>query len=61
MRCVWGVGRSWNVVRLFPYQTLDVIVEIRNPGLLGPDYHKVLASHGVAHVYNHWGVHACLG
>ena len=29
-------------------------VEIRNPGLLGPDYRKVLESHGVAHVYNHW-------
>ena len=29
-------------------------VEIRNAGLLGPDYRKVLASHGVAHVYNHW-------
>ncbi|NOU09183.1 MAG: DUF72 domain-containing protein [Nitrospira sp.] len=29
-------------------------VEIRNAGLLGPDYHKVLESHGVAHVYNHW-------
>ncbi|MDH4371556.1 MAG: DUF72 domain-containing protein [Nitrospira sp.] len=29
-------------------------VEIRNAGLLGPEYQKVLASHGVAHVYNHW-------
>lgn len=29
-------------------------VEIRNAGLLGPDYRKVLESHGVAHVYNHW-------
>jgi uncharacterized protein YecE (DUF72 family) len=29
-------------------------VEIRNAGLLGPDYHKVLETHGVAHVYNHW-------
>ena len=29
-------------------------VEIRNAGLLGPDYRKVLANHGVAHVYNHW-------
>lgn len=29
-------------------------VEIRNPGLLGPDYRKVLENHGVAHVYNHW-------
>ena len=29
-------------------------VEIRNAGLLGPDYQKVLAAHGVAHVYNHW-------
>ena len=29
-------------------------VEIRNPGLVGPDYQKVLETHGVAHVYNHW-------
>ena len=29
-------------------------VEIRNAGLLRPDYRKVLDSHGVAHVYNHW-------
>jgi uncharacterized protein YecE (DUF72 family) len=29
-------------------------VEIRNTGLLGAEYHKVLETHGVAHVYNHW-------
>ena len=29
-------------------------VEIRNAGLLGPDYWKVLEGYGVAHVYNHW-------
>jgi hypothetical protein len=29
-------------------------VEIRNSGLLGPAYHDLLGSHGVAHVYNHW-------
>lgn len=29
-------------------------VEIRNTGLLGPDYRAVLERHGVAHVYNHW-------
>jgi uncharacterized protein YecE (DUF72 family) len=29
-------------------------VEIRNAGLLGPEYHKVLETHRVAHVYNHW-------
>ncbi len=29
-------------------------VEIRNGGLLGKDYHSMLAYHGVAHVYNHW-------
>ncbi len=29
-------------------------VEIRNAGLLGPEYRKVLENHGVAHVYNHW-------
>jgi Protein of unknown function DUF72 len=29
-------------------------IEIRNPGLLGPEYFKVLETHGIAHVYNHW-------
>jgi uncharacterized protein YecE (DUF72 family) len=29
-------------------------VEIRNPGLLDPEYRTVLENHGVAHVYNHW-------
>jgi uncharacterized protein YecE (DUF72 family) len=29
-------------------------VEIRNAGLLGPQYQAVLERHGVAHVYNHW-------
>jgi uncharacterized protein YecE (DUF72 family) len=29
-------------------------VEIRNAGLLGPEYHRVLDAHQVAHVYNHW-------
>lgn len=29
-------------------------VEVRNAGVLGPDYQKVLESHGVAHIYNHW-------
>jgi uncharacterized protein YecE (DUF72 family) len=29
-------------------------VEIRNAGLLGREYHQVLAAHRVAHVYNHW-------
>lgn len=29
-------------------------VEIRNAGLLDPDYRQVLENHGVAHVYNHW-------
>ncbi|MDF0677462.1 MAG: DUF72 domain-containing protein [Nitrospira sp.] len=36
-------------------------VEIRNAGLLGPDYRKVLESHGVAHVYNHWSYNAGIG
>lgn len=31
-------------------------VEIRNAGLLGADYHHILAAHGVAHVYNHWSL-----
>ncbi|MEO7860309.1 MAG: DUF72 domain-containing protein [Nitrospirales bacterium] len=29
-------------------------VEIRNAGLIGPEYLKILETHGVAHVYNHW-------
>jgi uncharacterized protein YecE (DUF72 family) len=29
-------------------------IEIRNAGLVGPEYHKVLTAHGVAHLYNHW-------
>ncbi len=29
-------------------------VEVRNPRLLGAEYHAVLQRHGVAHVYNHW-------
>ena len=29
-------------------------VEIRNAGLIGTEYRKVLEAHGVAHVYNHW-------
>ncbi len=29
-------------------------VEIRNAGLLEPEYRETLARHGVAHVYNHW-------
>jgi len=29
-------------------------VEIRNAGFLGSTYRRVLESHGVAHVYNHW-------
>ena len=35
-------------------QDLDYAVEIRNVELLGPEYRKVLETHGVAHVYNHW-------
>ena len=30
------------------------VVEIRNAGLLGPDYCQVLENHEVAHLYNHW-------
>ncbi len=29
-------------------------VEIRNAGLVDPEYRQVLERHGVAHVYNHW-------
>ena len=35
-------------------QDFRYAVEIRNPGLLSPDYRKVLHNHAVAHVYNHW-------
>jgi uncharacterized protein YecE (DUF72 family) len=35
-------------------QDFRYAVEIRNAGLLAPDYHKVLETHSVAHVYNHW-------
>jgi uncharacterized protein YecE (DUF72 family) len=36
-------------------------VEIRNAGLIGPEYQKVLEAHGVAHVYNHWSYMPALG
>jgi len=29
-------------------------IEIRNPGLLGPEYRKVLECHGIASAHNHW-------
>ena len=29
-------------------------IELRNPGLLGERYARLLEKHGVAHVYNHW-------
>ena len=35
-------------------------VEIRNAGLVGADYRRVLERHGVAHVYNHWSYMAPL-
>lgn len=35
-------------------QNFSYAVEIRNAGLLEPGYRKVLESHRVAHVYNHW-------
>jgi uncharacterized protein YecE (DUF72 family) len=35
-------------------QDFRYAVEIRNPGLLGPEYQRVLETHRVAHVYNHW-------
>ena len=33
---------------------LRYALEIRNPGLLGTEYQRVLETHGLAHVYNHW-------
>ena len=35
-------------------QDFRYAVEVRNAGLLGPEYHKILETHRVAHVYNHW-------
>jgi uncharacterized protein YecE (DUF72 family) len=35
-------------------QDFRYAIEIRNAGLLGPEYHKILETHRVAHVYNHW-------
>ena len=35
-------------------QDFHYAVEIRNAGIVGPEYQKVLERHGVAHVYNHW-------
>ncbi len=31
-------------------------IELRNPGLLGERYARLLNKHGVAHIYNHWSV-----
>jgi uncharacterized protein YecE (DUF72 family) len=28
-------------------------IEVRNPAVIGPQYHRILESHGVSHVYNH--------
>ena len=35
-------------------QDFRYAIEIRYAGLLGDEYHKVLETHGVAHIYNHW-------
>jgi uncharacterized protein YecE (DUF72 family) len=35
-------------------QDVRYAVEIRNAGLIGPEYRQVLEAHGVGHVYNHW-------
>lgn len=35
-------------------QDFRYAVEVRDAGLLGPAYRRVLEQHGVAHVYNHW-------
>ena len=31
----------------------EYAVEIRNPGILSPEYQAILAKHGVSHIYNH--------
>jgi uncharacterized protein YecE (DUF72 family) len=28
-------------------------IEVRNPAVLGPDYHAILKAHGVSHVYHY--------
>ena len=47
--CAWLDGFFSQLPQDFRYA-----VEVRNAGLLGPEYHKVLETHRVAHVYNHW-------
>ena len=32
----------------------EYAIEVRNPGIIGPEYHAILAAHGAAHVYNHY-------
>ena len=46
-------SRLYGFFRQLP-KDFSYAVEIRNPGLIGPAYQKVLETHGVAHVYNHW-------
>lgn len=31
----------------------EYAVEVRNPAIVGLEYHAILAAHGVSHVYNH--------
>lgn len=31
----------------------EYAVEVRTPSIIGPRYHDILKTHGVAHVYNH--------
>ena len=45
----WVDGFFYQLPKDFGYA-----VEVRNAGLIGPEYQKVLETHGVAHVYNHW-------
>jgi uncharacterized protein YecE (DUF72 family) len=47
------VGKLDTFFRQLPHD-FSYAVEIRNAGMLGPLYRDTLASHGVAHVYNHW-------
>ena len=35
-------------------QHYEYAIEVRNPDILGPDYRAILATHGAAHVYNHY-------
>lgn len=36
-----------------PTMRCEYAVEVRNPAVLGPEYHSVLAKHSLSHIYNY--------